>query len=83
MDALRKWRLSLPEGQRSLVAAGRLLGVSGVQMHRYETGKRRVPPEKVLFVSRVTGIPRTTLRPDVFQVPRRPRTETEQLLAVD
>ena len=65
MDALRNWRLSLPDNQ-TLEAAGKLLGISAVQMHRYETGERRVPPTRVVEIETITGIPRTVLRPDVF-----------------
>ena len=65
MDALRNWRLSLPDNQ-TLEAAGKLLGISAVQMHRYETGERRVPPTRVVEIESITGIPRTILRPDVF-----------------
>ena len=65
MDALRKWRQSLPENQ-TLEAAGKLLGISAVQMHRYETGERKVPPTRVVEIESITGIPRTILRPDVF-----------------
>jgi DNA-binding transcriptional regulator YdaS (Cro superfamily) len=69
MDELRKWRLSrLPEYQ-SLEAAGRLLGVSAVQMHRYETDQRKVPAHRVLEFEAITGIPRTVLRKDVFAAP--------------
>ena len=67
MDELRKWRLSrLPEEQRTLEAAGKLLGVSGVQMHRFETGQRRIPATRVIAFEEITGISRDVLRPDVF-----------------
>jgi DNA-binding transcriptional regulator YdaS (Cro superfamily) len=67
MDELRKWRLGLPENQRTLAAAGRLLGISEVQMHRYETGQRRIPAERADDFEKITGIPCTVLRPDVFK----------------
>jgi hypothetical protein len=70
MDALRKWREGLPQGYRTLEAAGAMLGVTGVQMHRYENDKRRIPPEKVISVSAVTQIPPEILRPDIFGPPR-------------
>lgn len=70
MNALTKWRLGLPDGWRSLAAAGSLLGVSNVQMYRYEQGLRRIPPEKVRAVSQLTGIPEAVLRPDIFGPPR-------------
>ena len=65
MDALREWRLSLPDNQ-TLEAAGKLLGISAVQMHRYETGQRKVPPTRAAEFEEITGIPREELRPDVF-----------------
>jgi DNA-binding transcriptional regulator YdaS (Cro superfamily) len=67
MDELRKWRQGLPENQRTLAAAGRLLGISEVQMHRYETGQRRIPAERTDDFAKITGIPHTILRPDVFK----------------
>jgi DNA-binding transcriptional regulator YdaS (Cro superfamily) len=71
MDELRKWRLSrLPEYQ-SLEAAGRLLGISAVQMHRLETGQRRVPAQRVLEFEAITGISRIVFRPDVFGAARK------------
>lgn len=66
MDELRKWRQSLPENQQTLAAAGRLLGVSEVQMHRYETGQRKIPATRVVEWEAITGIPCHVLRPDVF-----------------
>lgn len=70
MKALKQWREQLPPGLRTLDAAGNLLGVSGVQMYRYEHDLRRVPPEKVLAVSAITHIPPEVLRPDIFGPPR-------------
>lgn len=62
MEKLKTWRsgrgLSLDE-------AGQLIGVSGVQWHRYETGARRISSEKVPTISEVTGIPPEVLRPDL------------------
>ena len=74
MHPLYSWRMSLPKPMRSLWAAGKLLGVSGVQMHRYENGLRRVPPEKAAAYERITGIPREVLRPDIFGQPARRRS---------
>ena len=67
INALRAWRLSLPSSQGTLVAAGRLLGISKVELWRWEVGKRRIPPEKVPMVEAITGIPRELLRPDVYR----------------
>jgi len=71
MHPMRKWRMSLPPELRSLGAAGRLLGVSGSQIHRYENKARRVPPEKVIVYESITGIPRWVLRPDIYPPERR------------
>ena len=65
MEQLRAWRLNRPDG-RTLEAASRLLGVSAVQLSRYESGARRIPAERVPAISRVTGIAPELLRPDVF-----------------
>ena len=69
MDALRKWRQSLPETHQTLEAAGRILGISAVQMYRYETGQRKVPPTRAAEIEKITGISRFVLRPDVFGPP--------------
>jgi len=65
MENLRTWR----NGQSlSLDEAGRLVGVSGVQWHRYEAGTRRVSPDKVPTIAAVTGIPPQELRPDLADI---------------
>lgn len=63
MDQLKQWRQN--EG-KSLIEAGALIGVTGVQWHRYESGTRRVAPDKAIDVERITGISRHELRPDIF-----------------
>jgi DNA-binding transcriptional regulator YdaS (Cro superfamily) len=73
MDELRKWRENLPEGYRTLEAAGRLLGITGPQMYRYETGRRRIPAERCKAFAAATGIPVELLRPDVFGPPTQPK----------
>lgn len=70
MEQLREWRLSRPD-VKTLEAAGRLLGVSAVQVFRYESGERAIPPQRVLEVAELTGIPPHILRPDVFPVPHK------------
>lgn len=65
MEKIREWRASK---SLSLEEAGALVGVSGVQWHRYETGTRRVSSEKVPSLSRVTGIPPEELRPDLADI---------------
>lgn len=67
MHPLRAWRLGLPRKQRTLAAAGALLGVGKVQMWRLETGQRRVDPQKVPAIEAITGIPRELLRPDIYR----------------
>jgi transcriptional regulator with XRE-family HTH domain len=66
MHPLKKWREGLPEGQRSLEAVAQLLGVTEAQVSRYESGKRKIPPEKLDRYEKITGIPRYYLRPDIF-----------------
>lgn len=63
MDKIKQWRR---DHSLSLEEAGALIGVSGVQWHRYEAGTRRLPAEKVIAVAEATGIPPHELRPDVF-----------------
>lgn len=72
MEQLRNWRISRPD-IRTLEAAGRILGVSAVQVHRYETGERGVPATRVAEISELTGIPPHVLRPDVFPAPEKAR----------
>lgn len=69
MKSLSEWRQNLPEDQRSFRAAARRLGVSASELCRYESGKRRVPPERVVEFEGITKIPRYLLRPDVFPAP--------------
>lgn len=65
MEKLKTWRLGRG---LNLDEAGQLVGVSGVQWHRYETGARRISSEKTPTISRVTGIPPEQLRPDLAAV---------------
>ena len=65
MEKIRSWR---KDRAISIDAAGSLVGVSGVQWHRYESGARRIPAEKVALVSKLTGIPPQELRPDLSAV---------------
>jgi len=82
MEALTKWRESLPEGYRTFEAAGALLGVSGVQQYRYEKGLRRIPPEKVRAIAKVTGIEPEILRPDIFGPPQ-PLTKRTKAIIIN
>lgn len=62
MEKIRAWRR---ERKISIEEAGKLVGVSGVQWSRYETGKRRVSTGHLQAVSEVTGIAPQELRPDL------------------
>jgi len=44
---------------------GRELGLSSAAVPQW----RRVPPERVLDVERITGVPRHELRPDLYPPP--------------
>jgi len=68
MDALRKWRLSLPTPTLEVAAA--MLGISAAQLSRYETGQRGIPATRAADIEKITGIPRVVLRPDVFGPPQ-------------
>jgi DNA-binding transcriptional regulator YdaS (Cro superfamily) len=45
---------------------GALIGVQRNEIYRWERGERRIPPERVPHISRITGIAPELLRPDVF-----------------
>jgi len=61
---LRAWRKSIEPG--TLEAAAELLGVKPPMLSRWETGSRAIPPHRVIGIERVTGISRSTLRPDIY-----------------
>lgn len=63
MNAIQKWRI---DQKLTLKQAAELLGISEPTVWRYETGDRLVSPERATHVSKVTGIPRAVLRPDIF-----------------
>lgn len=65
MEKIRQWR---SDRAISIEEAGKLVGVSGVQWHRYETGARRISDRRIALVSRVTGIPPHELRPDLADI---------------
>lgn len=61
---LRSWR----KGRKmSAKEAGALIGISGVQWHRYESGERGMPFSRAVTFSKVTDIPISKLRPDVVK----------------
>ena len=49
-----------------------LLGVDRVTVARWETGKRKMDEERLLSVSKKTGIPVAKLRPDLASLLREP-----------
>lgn len=63
---LTTWRESLPESERSFATAGRILGVDGATVYRYEKGLRRISAENAVRFEAVTGISRGVFRPDLF-----------------
>lgn len=60
------WRQAKGVSQADL---GKLLGVGDAAVTKWE--KNRVPAERVLTVSRVTGIPPHQIRPDLYPAPER------------
>lgn len=50
----------------SVTAAARILDVSKATASKWKAGVQQIPAEKVARVSDLTGIPRETLRPDIF-----------------
>lgn len=65
MDQLRAWRKA---HGFSIEEAGRMVGISGVQWHRYEAGTRSVSADKVPEVAKLTGISPEQLRPDLASI---------------
>ena len=63
METIKHWRTA--KGY-NLDEAGALIGISGVQWHRYETGARKVSALKVMQMEALTGISCRDLRPDMF-----------------
>ena len=55
----------------SLGQFGDVFGVDKSTVHRWEGG--RIPAERVLAVSKHTGIPPHALRPDIYLAPSRAR----------
>lgn len=62
---LKTWRSRT--GKRAEEVAGEL-GVTVAMWSRWETGRRRVPADRVLEIERVTGISRHELRPDLSRI---------------
>lgn len=64
IEPLREWRKS---EKLSTKAAGELVGVSGVQWHRYESGERMIPLDRLLPIANVTGLPIDVLAPKLVK----------------
>jgi len=65
MHPIREYRLKQPIPLRQSDIADKL-GVSAVQVSRYESGLKRIPAEKAVVIEKLFGIPRERLRPDIF-----------------
>lgn len=63
---LKKWR---SETQTPAEHIASKIGVTLAMWSRWETGRRRIPAERVPSISEATGIPPDRLRPDVFKQP--------------
>jgi DNA-binding transcriptional regulator YdaS (Cro superfamily) len=66
MDRPLRQALKIAGGYRALARAA---GVSHQAVLKWE----RVPPVRVLLVEELTGIPRSTLRPDIYPPAREQR----------
>jgi DNA-binding transcriptional regulator YdaS (Cro superfamily) len=65
MHPIREYRLAQPIPLRQSDIAAKI-GVSAVQVSRYESGIKRVPAEKAVVIEKEFGIPRERIRPDIF-----------------
>lgn len=65
MHALKEFRLKQPIPLRQSDIAQRL-GLTIVQISRWENGRSRVPAERAVMLEKEFGIPREALRPDIF-----------------
>jgi transcriptional regulator with XRE-family HTH domain len=62
-EKIRAWRKSQ---KMTLSEAGALVGVTKAQWSRYESATRRVAPELVRDMERITGVSRHEILPGVF-----------------
>ena len=61
---LRDWR----KGKKlSTKEAGALVGVSGVQWYRYESGDRSIPFDRLIAISLKTGLSLSRLNPTLVK----------------
>lgn len=65
MHPIREYRLKQPIPLRQSDIAEKI-GITAVQVSRYETGQKRVPAEMAVAIEKEFGIPRESLRPDIF-----------------
>jgi transcriptional regulator with XRE-family HTH domain len=63
LTSLRDWRKS--EGLDQF-DAGKRLKTSQANISRYERKTILIPPEKAIKIEKITGIPRSHLRPDLW-----------------
>jgi transcriptional regulator with XRE-family HTH domain len=61
---LKQW---ITERGLTQAEAAKLLKADQSSVSRWTSGERKVPPNKVTHVSKVTGIPPYQLRPDIFE----------------
>lgn len=64
ISPLTMYRKAQKPKKLSLQSFGAMFGVNKTTVRYWE--RRGVPPERVLEIEKVTGIPREQLRPDVF-----------------
>lgn len=65
MHPIREYRLKQPIPLRQ-ADIGVKIGVTAVQISRYENGVKKVPAEKAVLIEKEFGIRRELLRPDIF-----------------
>lgn len=69
MNALHKYRKDKELTQEEFA---KILGITKATVSRYEKGTRKVAIERLAEVSRLTGISRQRLRPDIFKASPQP-----------
>lgn len=67
LTQLTDWRKSQNLNAKEAAA---LLGVSRTQLFRLESGARLASPSCSKRIERITGIPRSVIRPDIFDPPK-------------
>ena len=69
LERLTRYRI---ERGWTVAELARFLGEPRATVHRWETGARKIGPNKLDKVSEKTGIPKRELRPDLAEVMREP-----------